>query len=167
MKNFFNYLLSWTSFNQNFAIFYALQRWVIQAKDIMERSFETCVGVAGHRFQTGSPAVAVAWPVPIWSRNRCNHVSSSAQQTLVRRRAEGRRPRCVRGEPFSVRADVAYLRALRRRFAPARVKSVPLPVPHAARDTVRCVQYPISPSCPLVSRETTCPFSSYLHNYVS
>lgn len=82
--------------------------------------------------RTGSPAVAVAWPVPIESRNKCNHVSSSYNKharPLCRRAKEERRPRCVQGEPFSVRADVAYLRALRRRFAPARVKSVLLPVP--------------------------------------
>lgn len=48
---------------------------------------------------------------------------------LRRRAKEERRSRCVQGEPFSVRADVAYLRTLRRRFAPARVKSVLLPVP--------------------------------------
>lgn len=39
-----------------------------------------------------------------------------------------------------MRADVAYLRALRRRFAPARVKSVLLPVPRVARDTAGYVQ---------------------------
>lgn len=166
MKNFFNYLLSWTSFNQNFAIFYALQQWVIQAKD-MERSFETCVGVAGHRFRTGSPAVAIAWPVPIWSRNRCNHVSSSAQQTLVRRRAEGRRPRCVRGDPSACvptsRISERYVVDLLPhelnpfRFRYRTPREIPLDV----------YSIPYLPHVRSCRAKSTCPFSSYLHNYVS
>lgn len=39
--------------------------------------------------KTGSPAITVAWPVPIESRNKCNHVSSSHNKP--RSSTEGRR----------------------------------------------------------------------------
>lgn len=93
--------------------------------------------------RTGSPVVAVAWPVSIESRNKCNHVSSSYNKhARPPKESEGGKEAamCPGRAPSSVRADVAYLRALRRRFAPARVKSVLLPVPRVARDTAGYVQ---------------------------
>lgn len=112
----------------------------------MQRSFSTCVRVVGRRFRSDRKSGCsgrVTRPYRVSKQVQSRVVL--AQQTLVRRRAKGRRPRCVQGEPFSVRADVAYLRALRRRFASTRVKSVPLPVAHAARDTAGCVQRPYLP----------------------
>lgn len=161
----FSYLEDLSLHVENFAIFFVLLwRRVVQLGGIAQRSFY----VRGRRFRSDRKSGSsgrVTRPYRV-SKQVQSHVVL-AQQTLVRRRAEGRRRRCVRGESFSVRVDVAYLRALRRRFAPARVKSVPLPVPHAAQDIAGCVQRPYLPCVRSCRVKSTRPFSPYPHNYVS
>lgn len=75
---------------ENFAVFFALRRRVIQVKGVLQRSFSTCVGAAGCRFPSDRKSGCsrrVTRPYRIKKQVQSRVVL--AQQTLVRRKAKG------------------------------------------------------------------------------